>query len=109
VPIYKKGDITDCSNYRGMSLLSTWYKILSSILLSRSNPRAGEITGNQRCEFWCNRKTTDHIFNIRQILEKKQVCKDTVHQLFVDFNESYDSVGKDIYTVFSMIVDYPRK
>jgi len=34
VPIYKKGYKTNCSNYRGTSLMSTTYKILSSILLS---------------------------------------------------------------------------
>jgi hypothetical protein len=34
VEIYKKGDETDCSNYLGISVLSTSYKILSNTLLS---------------------------------------------------------------------------
>ena len=46
VPICKKADKTDCSNYRGMSLLSTAYKGLSNILLSRLTPHAEEIIGH---------------------------------------------------------------
>jgi hypothetical protein len=64
VPIYKKGDKTDCSNYRGISLVSTAQRILSNILLSRSTPHAHQYG------FQCNRSTTDHIFCIQQILEK---------------------------------------
>jgi hypothetical protein len=41
-PIYKKDDKTDCSNYRGIKLLSTTYNILSNILLSRLTPHAEE-------------------------------------------------------------------
>jgi hypothetical protein len=70
VPIFKTDDKTDCINYRGMSLLSTTYKILSNILLSRLTPYAEEITGDHQCGFRRNRSTTDHIFSIRQILEK---------------------------------------
>jgi hypothetical protein len=35
VPIYKKGDETNCSNYHRISMLSTSYKILTNILLLR--------------------------------------------------------------------------
>ena len=51
VPIYKKGDKTDCNNYRGISLLPTTYKILSNILLSRLNPYAKEIIEEHQCGF----------------------------------------------------------
>jgi hypothetical protein len=61
VPIYKNGDKTDCSNYQGISLLSTTYKILTNILLSRLTPYAEEIIGEHQCGFKRNRSTTDHI------------------------------------------------
>jgi hypothetical protein len=71
LPIYKKAGKIDCSNYRGISLLSTTYKILSIILLSGLTPYAEEIIGDHQCDFRRNRSTTDHIFSIRQILAKK--------------------------------------
>ena len=49
VPIYKKGDKTDCS--RDVSLLSNTCKMLSNILLSRLTPYGEEIFGNHQCVF----------------------------------------------------------
>jgi hypothetical protein len=71
VPIHRKGDKTDCSNCRGISLLSTSYKILSNTLLARLTPYADEIIADHQCELWPNRSTTDQIFYIWQTLEKK--------------------------------------
>jgi hypothetical protein len=78
VQIYKKGDKSDCSNYCGMSLLSA-YKILSSIL-SRLSPYIDEIIEVHQYGFRCNRSTTDQIFCIRQILQKKWEYNEIVHQ-----------------------------
>ena len=90
VPIHKKGDKTDCNNYRGISLLPTTYNIISNILLSRLIPHAEEVIGDYQCGFRRNRLTTDHIFCIRQILEKKWEYNEAVHQLFIDFKKAYE-------------------
>jgi len=96
VLIYKKGDKTDCNNYRGISLLPTTYNILSNILLSRLTQYAEEIIGDHQCGFRCNRSTTDHIFCIRQIREKKWEYNEAVHQPFIDFKKAYDSVRREV-------------
>jgi hypothetical protein len=46
-----KDDKTDHSSYQGISVLSTTYKILSSILLSRFTPHVEEIMGNISVDF----------------------------------------------------------
>jgi hypothetical protein len=71
VPIRNNSDKTECSNYRGITLLPTSYKMLSNILLSRLIPCADEIIGDHQSGFRRNRSTTDQIYYIRQILEKK--------------------------------------
>jgi hypothetical protein len=106
VPICKKGDKTDCSNYRGKSFLSATCKILSNILLSRLIPYAEEITADNQCGFRRNRSPTDHIFSIRQILEKKWEYNQAVHQLFIDFKKAYD-LGGGSCIIFSLSLVSP--
>ena len=65
VPIYKKREKTNCSNYRGISLLLTSYKILSNIILGRLTPYVDEIIGDHQCGFRRNRLTIGQIFCIR--------------------------------------------
>jgi hypothetical protein len=55
VSIYKNGDESDCSNYRGMSLLPTANKILSIILVSMLISYVNEMNGDHRCKFQNNR------------------------------------------------------
>jgi hypothetical protein len=88
VHIHKKGNKTDCNNYRGISLLPTTYKILSNILLLRLIPYVEKIIGDHQGGFRRNRSTTDYIFCIRQILEKKWEHNEAVHHLFIDFKKA---------------------
>jgi hypothetical protein len=56
-----------------------------------------------------NRSTTDKIFYIRHILEKKWEYNVTVHQLFIDFKKAYDSVGRE--ALYNILIEFgiPRK
>ena len=109
VHIYKKGDKTDCNNYRGISLLQTTYKVLSNILLSRLVPYANEVIGDHQCGFRRNRSTTDHIFCIRQIPQKKWEYNEAVHQLFIDFKKAYDSIRREV--LYNILIEFgvPKK
>jgi hypothetical protein len=88
VPIHRKGDKSDCSNYRAMSLLPTSYTVLSNIHFSSLSSYIDEIIEDHQCGFRSNR-STDQIFCISQILKEKWEYNETVHPLLVDFKKAY--------------------
>ncbi|XP_048487060.1 uncharacterized protein LOC105395445 [Plutella xylostella] len=108
-PIHKKGSRKRCSNYRGIALLPTVYKILSYILLRRLEPYAEETLGDYQCGFRRNRSTVDQIFLLKQLMEKKWEYAQDIHALFVDFTKAYDSVDREILFKILLVFKMPRK
>ncbi len=68
--IYKKWDVSIYQNYLGISLLNTMCKILSGIILNRITPYTKDIIGDYRCGFMRGKSTIDHIFMVKQLVEK---------------------------------------
>jgi hypothetical protein len=99
LPVYTKGDRSDCSNYRVISLLSTSCTILFNILLLKLSPYAEEIIGDYQCGFRRDRSTLNQILCMLQILEKWEY-NETVHQLFIDFKKVCDSVRWEVFYSF---------
>jgi hypothetical protein len=55
-----------------------------------------EPTGDHQCGFQHIRSTTEQIFCICQIVEKRWKYNGRVHQLFIDFKNPYNSVMTDV-------------
>jgi hypothetical protein len=72
--------------------------------MPRLTPYAEEIIGDHQCGFRRNRSTTDLIFCIHQILEKKWEDNEAVHQLFVDFKKAYDSVRREV--LYNILIEF---
>ena len=81
---YNKAEISDCLNYRGITLLSVAGNIL-----------AQENTPESQCGFRSNRGTVDMIFVLRQIQEKCREQNMGLHAVFVDLTEAFDTVNRN--------------
>jgi len=95
-PIYKKGDRSRYQNYRGISLLNTMYKVLSGLILNRIKPYIKDIIGDYQCGFMSGKSTIDHIFTVKQLVEKHYEFDNDLHLLFIDYKQAYDSINREV-------------
>jgi hypothetical protein len=92
-PIHKKGSKLIYNNYRGISLLYVTYKIFTTILTLYIEPFAKNILREYQCGFHKGHSIMDHIFKIQQVLEKCSEQNKNIHQLYIDFQQAFDSIN----------------
>ena len=97
ITLYKnKGEKSDCSNYRGITLLSIAGKILARVLLNRLVPAVAELhLPESQCGFRSNRGTTDMVFVLRQLQEKCREQNKGLYVTFVDLTKAFDTVSRN--------------
>lgn len=108
-PLYKKGDPMICGSYRGITLLTSTYKLFSKILYLRLLPYVENVLGSYQCGFRQGKSTIDQIFTLRQILEKTKEFKIETHHLFIDFSSAYDSIKRPQLYAAMEEFEIPRK
>lgn len=108
-PIHKKGSRMLCKNYRGISLLSIVYKILSTAITKRVSSRAERIIGEYQAGFRPGRSTMDHIFTMRMTLEKTYEYNVRLGHLFIDFKQAYDRVKRSTLWETMKEFKFPQK
>ena len=95
VKLPKRGDLTTCDNWRGVTLLSLTSKVFSRILLDRFSTTVEDISRNEQAGFRKGKSCIDHIFVLRQILEQAAEWNSSLYVLFIDFEKAFDSLHRE--------------
>ena len=100
VPVHKKGDVCDPSNYRGISLPSILGKIMLGVLNKRFLTWSDLNSFFADCQYGYrkNRSTIDSIFTIYTIVKSSfyKTPRKYVYCGMVDFLKAYDSVPRNV-------------
>ena len=86
-------------------------KLLSYIILERITPYAENIIGDYDYQggFRPNRSVTDQVFTLRMHLSKYYETSKSVHQVFLDFRQAYDSINrKSLWFALWSLLEYPK-
>ena len=96
VLLYKgKGDMYECSNFRGISLLSVVGKVYGRVLINRIRDKTENVIAEVQGGFRRGRGCTDQVFIVRQICEKYLGKGKDVYFAFLDLEKAYDRVDRD--------------
>jgi Reverse transcriptase (RNA-dependent DNA polymerase) len=95
VPIFKnKGDIQNCTNYRGIKFMSHTMKLWERVIEHRL--RKLTIVSKNQFGFMPERFTMEVIFLIRQLMKRHREQKNDLHMIFIDLEKTYDKILKNI-------------
>ncbi|CAM4876466.1 unnamed protein product [Rotaria socialis] len=104
VPIPKKGDLSNCSNYRTISLINHTGKALLIVLLNRLKNHLDPYLSEDQAGFRKDRSTVHQILTLRLLAEKAKRQGKKIYNCFIDFQKAFDTVKHKI--IWAMLKSY---
>ena len=92
IPIPKKGNAKECSNYRTIALISHASKVMLKILQARLQQYMNREVPDVQPGFIKGRGTRDQIANIHWITEKAREFQKNIYCCFIDYAKAFDCV-----------------
>uniref|UniRef100_A0A4W2HHE8 RNA-directed DNA polymerase n=1 Tax=Bos indicus x Bos taurus TaxID=30522 RepID=A0A4W2HHE8_BOBOX len=92
IPIPKKGNAKECSNYRTIALISHTSKVMLKILQARLQQYVNREFPDVQAGFRKGRGTRDQIANICWIMEKAREFQKNIYFCFIDYTKAFDCV-----------------
>ena len=92
IPIPKKGNAKECSNYCTIALISQASKVMLNILQARLQQYVNDELPDVQAGFRKGRGTRDQIANIRWIMEKARESQKNISFCFIDYAKAFDYV-----------------
>ena len=90
IPIPKKGNIKECSNYCTITLISHASKVILKILQARLQQYVSRELPVVQAGFRKGTGTRDQIINIRWIMEKAREFQKNINFCFIDYAKAFD-------------------
>ena len=96
--LHKKGDKTECGNYRGISLVSHAGKVLLKVVARRLRAycEAKGLLPEEQCGFRPDRSTTGMIFVVRRLQEVGRKAGVSLHLCCIDLQKAYDIIDRTL-------------
>ena len=92
IPIRKKGNVKECSNYRTIALISHASKVMLKILQARLQQYMNCERSDIQAGFRKGRGTRDQIANIQWIIQKAREFQKNIYFCFIDYAKAFDCV-----------------
>ena len=92
IPVPKKGNDKQCSNYHTIALISHASKVMLKILQARLQQYMNRDLPDVQAGFRKGRGTRDQIANIRWIMEKAREFQKNIYFCFIDYAKAFDCV-----------------
>ena len=106
IPIPKKGNAKECSNYPTVALISHASKVMLKILQARLQQYMSCELPDVQAGFRKGRGTRDQIANICQIMEKAREFQENSHFCFTDYAKASDCVDHNKLWKFYKSLEY---